>query len=151
MNRHQRSNLISYTLFAASAAILAGVVYFALNIQVIKNWSLTLPSGDIHAGDTLVVASTYTKVRQVTGTSMRTIECESQKGIYVSYPLNHVMANRAPGTTGTGIIVTVPTELNGITKLPDTCHICVSLTYPVLPFRTVPYFRCTSDFNLLER
>lgn len=151
MKMFRRANLITGTLFAMSAAILIGVVYFAFNIQVLKDWRLTLPSGPIHAGDTIVVASTYTKLRQVTGTSMRTLECEARPDVFISTPLNKVSANRSPGTTGTGVLVTIPNQIQGITTLPDTCRVCIALTYPVLPGRTVPYFKCTVDFTLLSK
>lgn len=143
------TKILSRLLFLTSVCILVGVVYFAMNIQVIKDWSLTLPSGPIHAGDTIVVASRYTKLKQVKGTSVRSLECESTPGIFVSYQLNKVAANRAPGSTGTGVVVKMPTVFAGINKLPDTCHVCIALTYPVLPGRTVPYFKCTKNFTLL--
>lgn len=149
MKLPRRANVITGGLFTASAAILIGVVYFAMNIEVIKDWTLTLPNQDIHTGDTIVVASRYMKLKQVKGTSQRSIECQSTPGIFVSYPLNKVTANRAAGKTGTGIIVTIPTKMAGINNPPDTCHICVALSYPVLPGRNVPYFKCTKNFTLL--
>lgn len=148
----RRANIVTGALLTASLVILIGVVYFAFNIQVIKDWHLTLPSQEIHAGDTIVVASTYTKLRQVTGISTRSIECAIKPGIYLSTPLNKVLANRAANPnkkTGTGILVQIPASMKGITSLPDPCHICVALSYPVLPGRSVPYFNCTKDFELL--
>lgn len=149
MKLPSRANIITGTLLTASLVMIVGVVYFAFSIQVITNWRLTPPTGDIHAGDTIIVASRYTKLRQVTGTSRRTLECQTQPGIYLSTPLNRVDANRAPGTTGTGVLVTIPKAIKGIASLPDPCHVCIALAYPVLPFRTVPYFKCTKDFMLL--
>jgi hypothetical protein len=149
MKLPRKANIITGSLFLSSAAILIGVVYFAMNIEVIKDWTLTLPNSDIHAGDTIVVASRYTKLKQVRGTSVRSLECQSTPGIFVSYPLSKVSANRAPGNTGTGIIVTMPEQLIGVQKLPDTCRVCIALSYPVLPGRTVPYFKCTKNFTLL--
>lgn len=149
MHRLRIANLLSYMLFVFSLLLIVFVFIFTRNIQVLSNWNLTLPSGDIHVGDTIVVASTYVKLRQVDGSSVRSIECQSTKGIYISTPLNKAIANRAPGKTGTGIVATIPSKLSGITALPDACHICVSLTYPVLPLKTVSYFHCTKDFTLL--
>lgn len=142
-------NIISYSLFLISAGMIVVVVLLTRNMQVLANWKLTLPTGPIRVGDTIVVASTYTKLRQVTGSSTRTIECAYGKGIYISTPLDKAIANRAPGKTGTGIVVKIPAALTGVKALPDPCHICVSISYPVLPLRTVSYFKCTKDFNLL--
>lgn len=151
MTLPRRATVISSLLFGASAVILAGVIYFALNIQVLKDWTLTAPPGDKALGDTFVVASRYTKIRQVTGKSVRTLECAYTPGVYISYPLDKRAANRAPGKAGTGVVVTIPSYLKGTQKLPAQCHVCVALTYPVLPFRNVPYFKCTNpDFRLVS-
>lgn len=143
------TRLSAYALFGTSVCIVLAVVYYVSNIQVISNWKLTIPStvGTIHVGDTFVVDSVYTKLRQVTGTSKRSLECQSSPGVFVSYPLNSVSANRAPGHSGTGVIVSL-TNLRGLPPLPAPCRVCVALGYPILPGRTVPYFKCTSLFFL---
>lgn len=140
-------NVLSFVLFATSAAILVGVVVFTVNIDVLTNWNLALPSGDIHAGDTVLIESTYTKLRAVTGTAHRYLDCENGTNSFIRYAINQAVADHAPGgKTGTGITLKIPTD---VPDLPATCRVSVNVVYKVYPWRSVTEFNSTKDFTLL--
>lgn len=140
--------VFSYALFALSAVILFASFLLTMNITVIKDWKLSVPIADIHAGDTVTLVSQYTKVRDVTGTSVRYIECQNSNHIYIRYPLNEAVANRAAGHGGTGVVVKVPET---IPALPTTCKFTIALEYDVYPWRKVNISQSTQSFQLLPK
>ena len=140
-------NLLSYILFAASAVVLVVLVAFTMQVDVLKNWKLELPSGPIHAGDTIVVQSTYTKVRAVTGVATRYLECASVQGAFIRYPINQATADRAPGVSiGTGVVLKIPETVPG---LPAQCRISINVRYQVYPWRAVTEFTSTNGTFIL--
>jgi hypothetical protein len=142
-------NLVSYVLFAISLGIIITAFAFTMNVDVLKDWHLTLPNGAIHAGDTILVESTYTKVRPVNGTAVRYLECENATNSYIRYPINQAVADRAPGSrTGTGISIVIP---ESVPDLPAKCRISVLIKYPVYPWRTVSEYNATQSFTLLPK
>ena len=146
-HRPRLINVISFVLFAISAVILASVVAFTVNVDVLEDWKLKLPPGDIHVDDTVVVESTYTKLREVTGKAVRYLECVNTAGAIVRYPINEARADRAPGSrTGTGVIIKVPAV---VPVLQAKCRISINVTYQVYPWRTVVEFQSTDEFTLL--
>ena len=116
------------------------------NIVVLKDWKLSTPTQDIHAGDTVTLISEYTKVRNVSGKSVRYIECQNSDRVYVRYPLNEAIANRGSGSGGTGVVVVVPTT---IPNLPATCKFTIAIEYDVYPWRKVNVSNSTNEFTLL--
>jgi hypothetical protein len=140
-------NIISYVLFGVSALILAGVISLTMNVDVLRDWKITLPPGDIHVGDTVVLQSTYTKLRSITGTATRYLDCINGGGTNVRYPINEARADRAPGSrTGTGVILKIPTV---VPNLPAKCRISIVVAYKVYPWRTVTEFQSSREFTLL--
>jgi hypothetical protein len=140
-----RANLIAYTLTTLSVGILITTSYFLLNIKVIENWKLTVKQTDIHVGDTVVLESTYHKLR-TTGSdseSIRYIICRNREKVWVRYELNRATANRAVGVGGTGIPVTIRRD---IADVPTTCKFNIVISYKVLPFRTVVVTNDSNEF-----
>jgi hypothetical protein len=140
------TNIASTLMFLTSAVILVAVVLFTLHIHVVKDWTLTVLGGDKHAGDTITVQSVYTKTRPVSGMASSYIECKSGSGSYVRYHINDARADRAPGYADTGVVLKLPTD---IPNLPTSCHISISVAYPVYPWRMVTEYAATKDFALL--
>lgn len=146
--RLSRTQVFSYSLFVLSALILVASFMLTMNITVLKDWKLSVPAAEIHAGDTVTLVSEYTKVRDVTGRSIRYIECQNQQHIYIRYPLNEAVANRGSGTAGTGVVVKVP---DSIPYLPTTCKFTIAIEYDVYPWRKVDISNSTNEFTLLPR
>lgn len=147
MGKINRSKLFTSILFILSLLILGSTAYYVSDIKVIQDWKLTLPDKPIHAGDTIIVASTYTKLREVTGEATRYVDCWTKDNILISYPINVAIADRASGVKkGTGLILVMPTV---IPDLPAKCSIRVNIKYKVLPLRTVHVTNTTAEFTLL--
>lgn len=148
MTKPNKTQVFSYALFALSAAVLFASFMLTMNITVLKDWRLSTPAADIHAGDTVTLVSQYTKVRNVTGKSVRYIECQNSQHIYIRYPLNEAVANRAAGRSGTGIVVKVPET---IPNLPTTCKFTIAIEYDVYPWRKVNVSQSSNEFQLLPK
>lgn len=143
-----RVQLFSYALFTLSAAILLMSFLLTMHVTVLKDWKLSAPTAEIHAGDTVTLVSAYTKVRDATGKSVRYIECQNNNHVYIRYPLNEATANRSKGNGGTGIVVKVP---ESIPDLPATCKFTIAITYDVYPWRKVNVSNSTAEFQLLTK
>lgn len=143
-----RTNLIAYGLFALSLLILAGTAYFMFNIKVLENWTLTVKQADIHVGDTVIVESTYTKLRTTGSDSEATryIICKNSSNVWVRYEVSRATANRAAGKGGTGIPITIRRD---IADVPTTCKFSIVISYKVLPFRTVVVANESNEFLVL--
>jgi hypothetical protein len=142
------TQVVSYCLLALSALLLLACVYMTYSIDVVTDWKLSLPEKKIHVGDTVVVASTYKKLRDVTGEASRFLDCNTKQGVSIRYPVNKASASRGASDhrqTGTGIVLVIP---NTIPDLPTKCRIAVSIDYPVLPWRHVIENNETKDFTL---
>lgn len=134
-------------MFTATLVILTATFVFTENVTVLKDWTINLPTQPIHAGDTINVQSVYTKLRPLTGTAERYVDCKGFKGGYIRYLVNKAVANRAPAVhTGTGIVILIPM---GIPDLPTQCHISIVVTYQVYPWRAITQFNQSKDFTLL--
>lgn len=152
--RINRINVFSTILLLLTLVMLAITVTLTIDIRVLANWSLVLPAGDIHAGDTIVIQSIYGKLRPITGTATRYIECNNTQGVTIRYKLNDAVADSAPGHTGTGVVLQLPTQVfieKLISKpLPTICSISLSVRYPVYPWHPVYEFAQTKSFTLLS-
>lgn len=134
----------AYTLFFLSTLILIGTFLFTMQVKVLDNWTLSIPTVDLKAGQEATIVSEYTKLRDVTGVAKRYVECRNEKGAYIRYPLNEAVANRASGNGGTGIIVKIPTD---IPNLPAKCRFTVAIVYEVYPWRKVNQSNSTNEFT----
>lgn len=141
-----RTMLLSYALFAFSVIFLLLTLYFTSNIKVIENWKLSIPGEPIHAGDEVVLISSYKKTRNVDGQARRYIECKNHDGLFIRYPLSEANADRKAGNAGTGIPVKVPYN---IPDLPAECFFSITISYPVLPFKPTVEKQQTQHFRLL--
>jgi hypothetical protein len=147
---YSKTNVTAYLLFLLSGVILGWTIYSTLTLDVIedKSWELILPEGDIHAGDTILVKSEYTKLRQVEGDSERYVECRTKNNVQVAYLVSKALANRAKGVGGTGLPIPVP---ENIPDLPAKCDIRVVIKYHVLPLKDVIEVKTSKEFILLPR
>jgi len=139
-------HILTYVLFGLSLLVLTGTLYFISTIKVLDEWTISIPSGDIHVGDTVVIQSVYNKVRETGGESVRYIQCENRSGLWIRYELNRATANRQKGKGGTGIVLTVRRD---IADVPTTCKFTINIRYDVLPFRSVYVTNNTREFTLL--
>lgn len=137
--------MLAYGFFSVSLLVLTFSFSLIARVDVLKDWTLELPAGEIHAGDQVVVESIYTKTMDVTGEASRFIECKSDRA-YVRYPVSKAVANRSAGSTGTGIVFVIPKV---IPDLPATCRMNVTIDYEVLAFRHVIESNTSSEFQLL--
>ena len=147
-SRPNSSQLLSYALFAFSICVLLFSIMATMNVDVIKDWKLTIIRNEIPVGDQAVIISEYTKVREVSGKSVRYIECRNIDGVWIRYPLNEARADRAKGTGGTGIPVVIPSN---IPNLPTQCKFTIAIDYEVYPWRTVHVVNSTKEFTLVPR
>ena len=146
--QHSPLQYASYLMFALSALILGSTLYFIFSIKVLAAWRIILPTGDIHVGDTIVLKSEYTKLRDVQGRATRYIDCQNRAGVMISYSINEAPADHAVGNGGTGVVLYVPSS---IPDLPTYCQFRILLDYPVLPFRHVYQSNHTASFRLLPK
>jgi hypothetical protein len=144
--KHNLTSIITYLLLVLSIGIFFGTTYFVMNIKVLDDWQLTLPAGEIHVGDTVVLQSSYKKLREAGGESVRYIQCQNRNGVWIRYELNRATANRQAGVGGTGVVLTVRRD---IADVPTTCKFTISIRYDVLPFRDVYVSNETKQFKLL--
>lgn len=140
------TQVFSYVLFGLSFVILLMAFLLTRNVDVLQNLKLTNPPGEIHAGQTVIVTTSFVKVRDVVGESTRYIECQTKDGIPIRYIVNTAKANRPIGKGGTGIQVEIP---NSIPNVPTKCHFSISVEYHVYPWRTVNETANSPDFTLL--
>jgi hypothetical protein len=140
-----RVNLIAVTLMTASLVILGTSVYLLANITVIQDWKLILPAQEIHVGDTVTVQSTYNKVRDASGESIRYITCKNLSGTWIRYELNRATSDRAKGRGGTGIVLVVRRD---VADVPTSCKFEVAIRYDVMPGRHVNVYNSTRVFTL---
>jgi len=145
----RRTNIVTALLFLLSGSILGWTIYSNFTIDVLddKTWRLILPTGDIHAGQTILVKSEYRKLRTVEGQAQRYIECWTRENIQVSYLVSTAVADRAKGTGGTGLPIPIPANIPG---LPIKCDIRVVIKYHVLPLRDVIEVKTSQNFTLLS-
>lgn len=138
--------LTTYFMMVLSAIFIAASVYMTFSIDVLKDWTLTLPQQEVHAKDTITIQSVYTKVMSVKGESFRYLDCKNKNGITIRYPLNQAIADRAAQKGGTGVVVIMP---DNVPDLPAKCKVSVVIDYPVLPWRHVIETQETKEFTLL--
>ena len=142
-----KTNVITFGLPILSLAILATTFYLLSNVKVLENWKLIGPTNDVHVGDTVVVQSTYNKVRDASGESVRYITCKNRSGVWIRYELNRATSDRAKGVGGTGIPLTIRRD---IADVPATCKFDIAIKYDgVLPFKSVNVYQSTKNFLLL--
>ena len=143
-----KTQITSYILFMVSGLILLATIYMNIKVDVLKDWRLVLPQQEIRIGDTIVVQSLYTKTMNVTGESIRYIECKTSNGVYIRYPVSEAKANRAAGTSGTGVPIVVPET---IPNVPTRCRINITIDYEIYLLRHVVESANSDEFELLPK
>lgn len=137
--------LLSYSLFLLSLCIVVFAFLALQKVDVITNWKIIVPKESFKTGETVVLKSEYTKVRDVQGKSVRYIECQNRNKIWVRYPLNEAVANRGSGSGGTGIVVKIPET---IADLPTTCKFTIVIDYEVFSWKHVLEVNSSNTFKL---
>lgn len=151
MERFNKTKIANLSMYALALSIAVGSIVIGIAllypIDVLTNWTIRLDKTSYVAGETTIVQSLYTKNGSYTGTAKRYIECKSVNNIYIRYPLNEAVADRAASATptGTGVPITMP--LN-IPNLPTTCVINISIDYKINALRTVNESQNSPSFQL---
>jgi len=143
---------VAALLYAASISIIVigcVLIYKLLApVDVLSNWRLTIPAGPHYPGETITVDSHYQKLRNVTGTAYRYIDCKNDRGTYTRYPINNSPANNSAGVSrSTGIFIKIPSDI----LVPTTCHISILVNYKVNALRTQPEFTTSNEFILIAK
>lgn len=149
-HRFNSTVITAYILFFLAGGIvtLSGVFLLTHSVDVLQNWVLMLPAGDIHEGDTVTLSSQYTKVRSVSGVATRYIECKNPTRLIIRYPLNTAVADRALGNSGTGITLALP---DTIPNTPTQCRFSINVLYHIYPGRDAVEFVASKWFTLLPK
>ncbi len=148
-----RPFLSKWLAILASASILgvllAGLYTAFWPVDVLKNWTITVPNASYQAGDTITLRSQYTKVSGVSGKAFRYLECH-QNSVWVRYALQSAEANRPPSraTQATGLVLELPSDLP---NLPMTCRVTISIDYEIYSFRKFNEYNASNTFDLQPR
>lgn len=127
VNPHTTLKSINVTLLSIIALI--GLYIIFCPVPVLENWTVTMPGTVFTEGQTLNVESKYNKVRDVSGTARRYLNCPDSRGVIVRYPVSEAVADNTPGVKrGTGVPVTLPTN---IPNLPARCTFSISIEYDI--------------------
>lgn len=151
MNKLNKMKLVNWSLYALALSIAVGSIIIGIAllypIDVLKDWEVKLDKDTYKAGETTVVQSTYRKTGNFTGTARRYIECQNSTGIFLRYPLNEAVADKAQSKTavGTGIPITMPSD---IPNLPTTCIVNIVIDYKINSLRTVVESQNSETFTL---
>lgn len=129
--------------------LLTSAVIFALMfwpISVLKDWSLTVPSGTYNLNEAVNVTAVSTKTRALAPLAHRNIECKNPQGQYISYHLTDVQGvNNNVGHHVSQIPFKIPSI---IPSLPTTCRFSIDVEYQVYPFRTINQYVASNTFEL---
>lgn len=136
---------------SVSFAIILSAVVFAyislVPIDVLKDWHYTIHKDTYSTGETILITSTYRKVRAITGNSRRYIYCKTPSGSYNRKELGDAPADRPPQAGTTDIYLSIPTDLP---TLPTTCYIEVDIDYTIYTFRKFVETNRTAEFTVIE-
>ena len=138
---------VTYTRVMLTVLVLLVSYMLFWPVDVIKDgsWNIKV-QGDVHyQNDILNVSSTYTKLREVIGTSRRYLDCKNEQGVFVRYEINAAEANRKAGSRGTGIKMGIPQEI----PTPTECRVAISIRYEVYPLRSHTEYNESDLFKLL--
>lgn len=130
-----------------SILLLLSTAYSLSTITVLEDWRISINNdvNNIHAGDTVVIQSTYNKLHNTSGTATRYITCLNRSDLWVRYELNRATSNRGKGKGGTGIILVIRRD---IADLPTKCKFEIAIEYEVMPFKKVNVHNQTQEFEL---
>lgn len=133
------------TVFLALGTLFFGIAKVA-PVQVLKDWRISVSEPTYHPGETIILDSHSQKLRRAEGESTRTIECDARTDSIVGYALNKVPAQRPPGYKDTQTDIILPT---GITDLPATCRVVISVKYSVFfGLRTIEEDAVSNNFSV---
>lgn len=147
LNRMKVANAALYVLAIAilCATALATFLFIAPE-TVLKDWRVVAPTGNYHVGETIVVQSLFTKLKDVDGVSHRSLLCTDPQGATVAYMINDAIANhQAQSKAGVGVPVTIP-----LVVTPTKCKLAISIEYKIYPFRTITEYATSNSFNVVK-
>lgn len=150
MKISQRQILDVASLVVSISAVLIVILLtyiLAGPVDVIKNstWSLTTDKTSYVLGDTVTIHVVADKLRAVQGNFIRTIECKSNTGSFISYHIADSTSNRSKGHVVTDIPIKIPFI---IATLPSTCRIAFTIEYRIYTFRSFSEYNFTNTFRL---
>lgn len=142
---------INILLYAFSIVLVGTMIVFAdlelAPIDVLQDWKITVPtSKTYYPGSTIYLASKYKKVRQVTGTATRYIQCKKQgtnewDGFI---PVSQADATRPKTNAGDSITyIGIPSSLP---TLPNTCRIYINVNYRINYLRSFVEQNYSNEF-----
>jgi hypothetical protein len=143
---------VSAFLYSASVVIaLSGFILLYLvfaPVQVLKDWKISVPNQEYTPGSTIYITSYYTKVRDVSGSSKRYLQCYKPNSTdwdgYI--PLTESDANRPKITNGKSVTaIAIPID---VPALPNTCRIYINVVYQINPFREYEQFNYSNTFKI---
>lgn len=135
------SSLFSWLIVICTLALV--YVEFA-PINVLKNWTLSVPGGTYHQGQEVAAHVEVDKVRNSQAYAHRNIECLS-KGNFISYHLVDVQGGKRAGHISSNIVFKIPST---IPDLPTTCRFSIASTYKVYGLRSVNDYVASNTFRL---
>lgn len=137
--------LIGNLMGVVIVAITIVFIYIKFSpVDVLKDWTLSVPSGTYHQGQEVVAHTEVDKVRPVSAHAHRNIECRNKAGSFVSYHLADVIGgNSRVGHISADIPFIIP--LN-IPDLPADCRFSIAAAYSVYSFRQVNEYTASNTF-----
>lgn len=138
------ANITSVALLLASFIF---VYVTFVPVDVLRNWRVSVPQDVYRLGENAVIYSEYEKLRSVSGTAHRFLECLNTNGAYTRYHISQGDANRPVGKGKASIVLRIPDE---VPNIPTKCRIVIAIDYTVYSFRKVTEHAQTNEFTLTE-
>lgn len=134
-------------LFAVSIVMFALLAIYTefWPVDVLKNWTVTVPPGTYSLGQQVTAHVEVDKVRAVKAYAHRNIECKDNNGRFVSYHLTDIAGSTKTGHLSSDIPFKIPTS---IPNLPTTCRFSVAAQYKIYPYRSVDEYTFSNEFKL---
>lgn len=149
MKKFRIANAIAY--IAAGSVVLAALTFMYIllaPVDVLQNWSLKTDKNEYRTGETLIVTSKFDKVRDVSGTAKRYIECKTRNGSTNRIAIGEKEANRRSQVNGSNqIYLGVPSD---IIDTPTTCVIDIVVEYRIYRFRDHTEHTKTPEFKVTK-
>lgn len=150
MKKFSVGNAISY--LATGSIVVAALVFTFISlipIDVLNNWNLTTDKPEYEVGSTLIVTTKFDKLRNVTGTSKRYIECKTRNGSTNRIAIGEKEADRTPQKRASNeIYLGIPRDT---IEPPTTCFVEIVVTYNIYSFRNHTETARTPEFKVIEQ
>jgi hypothetical protein len=119
-------------------------------VSVLQNWQLHVDTSISYTpGSTIYLNSDYKKVKNVSGTAKRYLQChKAHSNEWDGYiPLSESDANRPTAqkghsTTALGVPLDVP-------NIPNTCRIYINVVYQINPLRNYEQYTYSNTFRII--